>query len=105
MSGPTPQRSQDSQSAQVRLAILSCIGILLAVGVAWLCIRSFSHRPLLKKLPSPPNPGDFHEAIARLLLQLDTEVRASPRSVDRIANLAMTYHANQRFSEASACYR
>jgi len=105
MSGPTPQRPQDSQSAQVRLAILSCIGILLVVGVAWLCIRSFSHRTLLKKLPNRPNPEDFHEAIARLLLQLDTEVRANPRAVDRVGKLAMAYHANQRFSEASACYR
>jgi tetratricopeptide (TPR) repeat protein len=77
----------------------------LAGGVAWLSIRFYSHRTFLEKLPSPPNPVDFHEATARLLLQLDTEVRSSPRSFDRVGKLAMTYHANQRFSEASACYR
>lgn len=105
MSGTSPQQSLDSQSAQIRLAVLSCISILLAVGVAWLFTRSLSHRTLLDKLPSPPNPADFHEAIGRLLLKLDTEARGNPRTVDRVAKLAITYHANQRFNEAAAWYR
>ena len=85
--------------------ILVCIGIPLVVAVSWLSVRLISDRTLLKKLPIPPNLADHHPALASQILRLDAEVRANPRSVEKIAILGITYHANQSFNEARDCYR
>jgi cytochrome c-type biogenesis protein CcmH/NrfG len=85
--------------------ILVYIGIPLVVGAAWLSARLISNRTLLKRLPIPPSLSGHHQSLASQIFRLDAEVRANPRSVDKIALLGITYHANQSFDEASACYR
>src|SRR5262245_29467894 len=105
MKNSIPHRSLDPSRIQFHSMILVYIGIPLVVGAAWLSVRFISNRTLLKRLPIPPSLSGHHQSLARQVLRLDAEVRANPRSVDKIALLGITYHANQLFDEASACYR
>lgn len=105
MKRPLPYRFLDTRRIHFRPMILVCIGIPMVVAVSWLTVRLISDRTLLKKLPIPPNLADHHPSLASQILRLDAEVRANPRSVEKIGALGRTYHANQSFNEARACYR
>ena len=85
--------------------IVVAIGMLLVTGGIWLCVQRIRQRTLLKKLPVPLNLTGLQPAVRDQILQLDAEVRASPRSVDKIGILGITYHANQSFDQALICYQ
>src|SRR6266850_2069971 len=96
MHSPLSSRSLENcrRCAQLRPIIL-VIGILLAVGVAWFSSRLISQKTLLKKLPALPNLAGLHQSLRDQILRLDAEVRANPRSVEKIVTLGLTYHANE----------
>jgi len=73
--------------------------------VAWFSSRLVSQKTALKKLPPLPDLAALHPSLRNQILQLDAEVRANPRSVEKIATLGLTYHANERFEEARTCYQ
>jgi tetratricopeptide (TPR) repeat protein len=73
--------------------------------VVWLSSRFISQRSLLKKIPALPKLMGLHQSLRDQLRRLDAEFRANPRSVQKIMELGLTYHANDIFHEAGACYQ
>ncbi|MSO23106.1 MAG: hypothetical protein EXQ58_07615 [Acidobacteria bacterium] len=101
MKSPGSLRLRTSKLFLTRISVI----ILLGLTASWFTVQEISRRSLLKLLPAPPDISKHPQLLVDEITRIYGEVRANPRSVDKLTLLALTYHANGMFLEARDCYK
>lgn len=90
------------------LPIWMALGALLLGVIIPLIIMSrhpSADEVLLAAIPEPPALPRHLEPVAEAIRQADADARGKPPAAEKIGWLGMTYHANDFFDQAEACYR
>ncbi len=106
-------QSDPTSRSHGRTIVLTILTVVLLAWGAWYTFSGVrdAHYPgpmraeTLRDLPDVPDLTDRVAELRKHIQDLDSRIRAEPGSIEDLAQLAMTYHAAERFTEAAACYR